>query len=250
MNRIGVQLYTVRAMLNTEAEAMTAIRAIKEIGYDSVQLFRTGEMEKTAGWCKICAELGMPINSILGSLEDCEQNAEALFALCKQYNIPDLGISSPIRTEADAIPFIARVNAFAAKAKENGLTFSYHNHGHEFIKTECGKTVMELFLEGFDANVSFMPDTYWIHDGGFDVRRFLELAEGRVKILHMKDLVRTAEGHTFAPVGDGNLYMEGITALAMQQGIEHFVVEQDKCAEDPLVCLQRSYNCLKKLLKA
>ena len=32
--------------------------------------------------------------------------------------------------------------------------------------------------------------------------------------------------------------------------VKSFVVEQDKCAEDPLVCLQRSYNCLQKLLQA
>ena len=246
MKTIGAQLYTVREQLNTPDQARETIARIKELGYESVQLF--GSVTQAKLFAQAAREAEMPIVGLLSDLGNCEQEQEALFSLCQEYGIGDIGISCGPLDDAGAKAFIPRVNSFAKKAREAGFTFSYHNHGHEFIRTDCGKTVMELFLEGFDpALVDFMPDTYWIHDGGFDVRRFLELAAGRVKILHLKDLKRTAQGHTFAEIGSGNLYFPGILKLAEEIGVEHLVVEQDICERDPLECLKKSVGYLRDL---
>ena len=110
---------------------------------------------------------------------------------------------------------------------------------------------MKFFLEGFDPQtVSFMPNTYWIHDGGYDVRRFLEETQGRVKILHLKDMKRTESGHTFTEVGNGNLYMSGIIKTALEKGIRELVVEQDICEADSVDSLKSSYQTIKKILEA
>lgn len=249
MYKIGAQLYTVRAMMGSEEEMKAALSKIKEIGYDSVQLYDLGTTKKMEACCAYCRQIGLEIAGILTDLDFCEKNREELFALCKTYGIPDVGVSSSITEYGAASAYIPRANAFAKEARAQGFHFSYHNHGHEFIKTSCGKSVMELFLEGFDkATVDFMPDTYWVHDGGFDVRRFIELTHGRVQLLHMKDLVRKKDGHTFAPVGSGNLYMEGILETAREHGIAHFIVEQDQCEKDPMDCLKESYLYLKTRL--
>ena len=102
---------------------------------------------------------------------------------------------------------------------------------------------MALFLKGFDAEtVDFMPDTYWIHDGGYDVRYFLNQTKNRVNILHLKDMMRTEQGHTFTEVGNGNLYFKGIIKTAVDCGIKHFVVEQDRCEGNPIESLSQSYK--------
>ena len=65
---------------------------------------------------------------------------------------------------------------------------------------------MQLLIEGFDEKlVDFMPDTYWLQFGGIDVRAFIEKLSGRIKILHLKDMKRTAEGITYAEIGSGNI---------------------------------------------
>jgi sugar phosphate isomerase/epimerase len=150
----------------------------------------------------------------------------------------------------DAEAYIRRINAFASRAKNAGFTFSYHNHGHEFIKLDCGETAMALFLKGFDAEtVDFMPDTYWLHDGCCDVRYFLEKTRNRVRILHLKDMKRIEQGHTFTEVGNGNLYFEGIIKTAIDCGINEFVVEQDICEGNPLDSLKISYDHIKNILE-
>ena len=241
MRNIGAQLYTVRNTLTTNEEIQRTLQAIKEIGYDSVQLF--GSIELIENCARYAEETGLGIVGVLADIHICEEQERKLFEICGQYNISDIGVSSKFSECRDAEAYIRRINAFASRAKNAGFTFSYHNHGHEFIKLDCGETAMALFLKGFDAEtVDFMPDTYWIHDGGYDVRYFLNQTKNRVNILHLKDMKRTEQGHTFTEVGNGNLYFKGIIKTAVDCGIKHFVVEQDRCEGNPIESLSQSYK--------
>lgn len=241
MRNIGAQLYTVRNTLTTNEEIQRTLQAIKEIGYDSVQLF--GPIELIENCARYAEETGLGIVGVLADSNTCEERERKLFEICGQYKISDIGVSSKFSECRDAGAYIRRINAFASRAKNAGFTFSYHNHGHEFIKLDCGETAMALFLKGFDAEtVDFMPDTYWIHDGGYDVRYFLNQTKNRVNILHLKDMKRTEQGHTFTEVGNGNLYFKGIIKTAFDCGIKHFVVEQDRCEGNPIESLSQSYK--------
>lgn len=248
MRNLGAQLYTVRDKLTDYPQILDTLQAIRDIGYTSVQLFGAPELLKSCA--QAAFDTGLAITGVLGGMNICENYEKELFALCADYSIPDIGISSsfPVCQNPDA--YIQQVNAFAKKARAAGFSFSYHNHGHEFIRLPSGYTPMERFLQGFDREtVDFMPDTYWLHDGGCDVRHFLEQTKGRVKILHLKDLMRTEQGHTYAEVGNGNLYFKGILQTALACGITDFIVEQDECAADPLDSLAVSYRNAKALLE-
>lgn len=248
MKYIGAQLYTVREKLTSSDEIKATLAAIKNIGYDSVQLF--GSIDLASSHAKAAKEEGLAILGVLTDLSECELKSKEWFDLCKEYNIKDIGVSSNFSECQDTKAYIKRVNMFATEANDKGFTFSYHNHNHEFIKLDSGEIPMFSFLEGFETEtVNFMPDTYWLHDGGYDVRYFLEQTEGRVKILHLKDMKCTEEGHTFAELGNGNLYFEGIIKTAHGCGIKHFVVEQDVCEGDPIESLKQSYKFIKSLLE-
>lgn len=108
---------------------------------------------------------------------------------------------------------------------------------------------MSILEEGFDRNlVRLMPDTYWLQHGGVDVRHFLEQAEGRVNILHLKDMKRTVDGQAFAEIGRGNIHFEGILEVAKKIGIEHFIVEQDRCDGNPLDSARISCEYVRSIL--
>ena len=248
MNRIGAQLYTVRELLTSERATASVLGEIKKIGYDSVQLYGGPDvMERCA---KAARAADLDIVGTLSNLTTCQTFEGEIFAICKAYSIPDIGISARLAEFQQPADYIARVNAFAQKVTAAGFTFSYHNHGAEFIRLTDGKRAMDHFLEAFDSDtVCYMPDTYWLHDGGCDVRHFLEQTKNRVKILHLKDLNRTPEGHTFAEVGSGNLYFAGIIKIALESGITNFVVEQDICDTNPIESLQKSFVYVKGLLE-
>lgn len=243
MRQIGLQLYTVKSLLLENIED-TLIK-VRNIGYQSVQLAGSLElMEETA---KVAGKLDIHVAGIMANINQCENESERLFGILNSCNATDIGIGSGAVTYGDAVNFANRANRFAEIAKEAGFTLSYHNHSHEFMRTENGQTVMEIYKKNLEG-VYFMLDTYWIQHGGADVRKAIEDFKGRVKIIHLKDMIRVHEGQTFAPVGYGNLYMEGIIETAKKCGIENFFVEQDVCGENPLICAEKSYNYVKELI--
>ena len=242
---LGIQLYTVRHKMTDRENTYDTLTALKEMGYECVQL--ASSVENMMMTAEICKEIDMKAVGLLCNIDMCEQDGDKLFEIARICGAKDIGISSSIKTEEEAYDIITRANAFAKKARDKGFSFSYHNHSNEFIRGESGKILIELLIEGFDSElVDFMPDTYWIQHGGADVRAFLESIAGRVKILHLKDMKRTVDGPTYAEIGVGNINFKGIAEVAGKIGVEHYIVEQDKCDVDPLISAKTSYDYIIK----
>lgn len=242
---LGIQLYTVRHKMTDREGIYDTLTKLKDMGYECVQL--ASSVENMMMTAEVCKEIDMKAVGLLCNIDMCEQDGDKLFEIARICGARDIGISSGMKTEEEAYDVISRSNAFAKKAKENGFTFSYHNHSNEFIRGESGKTLIQLLVEGFDSKyVDFMPDTYWLQHGGADVRAFLESVAGRIRILHLKDMKRTVDGPTYAEIGSGNINFAGIVEVARNIGVEHYIVEQDKCDVDPLISAKTSYDYITK----
>ncbi len=245
---IALQLYTVRTLLEDVESAKRTLRRIKEIGYEGVQLAcAVSEVRKLSA---LASDIGLTVIGHLGGVADIEKEATVLFSALKEVGACDIGVSGYETTKKGALAFASRLGAVATQVKEAGFRFSYHNHSHEFLRTECGKTVMDIYLETLAPSLfDLMPDTYWLQNAGIDVRDFIEKNATRIKILHLKDMRYAESGAVFAPIGEGNINMKGITRLAKSLGIDTFVVEQDICDGDPLICIEKSYAHLTKMLE-
>ena len=243
---VGIQMYTVRALTDTEENAYNTMVALREMGYEFVQLAgNIDTIELCANAAKRC---GMPVCGILADLDLCETYTDRLLKLAKELGVTEIGISSFKKDTEGSLEIAKRAVAFARKIKEQGFIFSYHNHSHEFIRAEDGRTFMDIMTEGFGKDVWLMPDTYWLQHGGIDVRDFLVTNKGKINTLHLKDMKRTPDGVTFAEIGGGNINMKGIIETARDCGIKYFVYEQDKCDGNPLDSARASVNSLKGLI--
>lgn len=242
---LGVQLYTLRKYLENDNDIKATAKKLKEMGCECVQLFHGDARLESI--CDIFSSEGINIIGTLSSLEVLEGNPE-LFRVCEKYGLKDIGISCGIIDESEVDVFIPRVNAFAKKVKENGFTFSYHNHANEFTRLPSGKTVMDRYLCEFSEDVTLMPDTYWLQTGGVDVREWIELNGSRTVILHLKDLTVHEKKPTFAPVGQGNINFTAIINTARARGIDNFIIEQDICLQDPFECVKMSMDFLRDLI--
>ena len=245
---LGIQIYTVRDLITDEASAIQTIKELQNIGYEAIQL--AGGIDTVILHANAAKKCGMKVIGILTSLETCKEYGQKLIEIARELGAKDIGISGAAKTAEEARALASDANEFAACVKKAGLSFSYHNHSHEFIRVEQDKTVMDILLEEFDKNnVDLMPDTYWLQHGGADVRDFVDRYADRITILHVKDMKRIADGVTFAEVGEGNLTMRGITAEARNKGIGIYIVEQDRCDGDPLYSAKVSYDNLAKILE-
>ena len=244
---LGIQIYTVRSLTETPASAESTVAELKKIGYECIQL--AGSIEVMENCARAAKKCGMRVIGILTNVATLTESFDKVIEIARSVSALDIGISGGARTESAARELVVQANGFAKRIRAEGFSFSYHNHSHEFIRTECGLRVMDILLDGFDeALIDIMPDTYWLQHGGIDVREFIETYGKRTQILHLKDMKRTEEGVTFAEVGAGNINMSGVIKLAKSLGIKNLIVEQDICDGSPLDSAKTSYENLKKII--
>ena len=96
--------------------------------------------------------------------------------------------------------------------------------------------------------MGFTLDTYWVQHAGGDVRHWIDVLGSRIVTLHLKDMQRANGSVTFAEIGRGNLWWDGILPQAKAAGVQHFVVEQDACAGDPMDSIRISLSYLQSKL--
>ena len=238
IQKIAVQLYSVRENFKTPEQAAETFRALKALGYDEAQ---------TAGcygihydqFYALAHEAGIEIIGTHDDFNLMQNDLPLAIANHKALHTSNMGIGGFGAETAEAVErFIETANKIARAIAPEGMKFTYHNHSQEFIRLENGRTAMEMLMEGLDpANTSFVLDTYWVQNAGGDVCAWIEKLSGRIDILHLKDM-GCARNENNRPagfiteVGNGNMDFGRIIETAVRTGVEHFCVEQDNCPVD------------------
>lgn len=233
--KLGVQLYTVRDyLLDPEFTDLTFAK-LSELGYTEAQTARIPKFgAKLFG--ELAAKNGI---SIVGTHYDYKKilnDPEETMEVHRLWGTTNVGIGSmPVeaRNDLDELKkFIAQFNKTAEIYAKEGFKLTYHNHNFEFVRIDGYKTVMDLLYEGFDpANVTFVLDTCWVAAGGGDVVEWIEKLEGRLDILHLKDMYLRNSNGALTPaiteVGHGSVAWDRVLSAAERTGVKHYVVEQD-----------------------
>lgn len=243
----ALQLYTVRD--HCDRDLPGALRRVKEIGYDFVEL--AGFWGKTPEECKqaldnaglkaICTHV--PFEMIRDDLDAVKRACAALeidYACCPIL-LPE---HHPARRHWKRS---ARVlgDAGRALAKE-GITLCYHNHAHEF-NTIWGKYIFDIIMDTAGADgLAAELDIYWTRYGGEDPMKALNQYMDRCPLIHVKDM---APGHdrAFAEVGRGIIDWSAILPAARAAGAKWFIVEQDECPGDSLESAAISFEYMNAL---
>ncbi|RYG34300.1 sugar phosphate isomerase/epimerase [bacterium] len=252
MNRLAVQMYTLRDLVKTRDGLQTALEIIHGIGYGGVQLSAVGCMdgdnpEVTPEDAKEMLDAnGLVCVATHRPLKRLEERTDEEIAFHKTLGCEYVGIGGWFEDTANPASWhtlLKRLDPILDRLKEAGLTFVYHNHSHEWIKNpEDGRAFIEMLID--DPRIDILVDTYWVQHAGPDPSAFLRRLKGRVPVVHLKDKEVVAEGPTFAPVGEGNLDWDSILAACADAGTEWYVVEQDTCRRDPFDCLASSFEYL------
>ena len=113
--------------------------------------------------------------------------------------------------------------------KENGLEFSYHNHGYDFTPYEKGTLYDYLIQNTNPEYVSFELDILWVHQFGQDPLAYLKKYPSRFKLMHVKDLkkgvpvgldVKTSPEND-VPLGSGQINVKAILKQARKSAIKY-----------------------------
>ena len=244
LDRIGVQLYSVRGAMEENVE--TTLARVAEIGYSEVEF--AGYFDRSAQQIRsLLDQNGLTSPATHLSLEVLEDDWDAMLEFAQTVGHHYLVVPSlpeDERTSLDGFHSAAeRLNSLGQRAQEVGLAVAYHNHNFEFAPIEGQVPYDVLVAETDPALVVFEMDLFWITKGGGDPFTYFRAYPGRFHLVHVKDMDDAGE---MVSVGAGSIDFAALFAQSEQAGIRHYFVEHDNAA-DPFASITASYNYLSTL---
>ena len=212
---LGVQMFTLREFTQNEEDLAATLRRVRDMGYRSIQISAFGPLPA-------------------GRIQQLSADKD-LHTLPSQAMLMD-GLAQFL---VEAEPVIVGLQAA-------GISFSYHNHHHEFQHFDGQTWLQTLLQRAPDIKLNLELDTHWIVAGGADPVDWIDKAGHCMPLLHLKDFCLDSKNRRrFAAIGQGNLNWVDILAEAGKHPIEYYLVEQDNCyGEDPFECLSQSLEYL------
>ncbi|HKA58292.1 MAG TPA: sugar phosphate isomerase/epimerase [Gemmatimonadales bacterium] len=245
IDKVGIQLYTVRDQMKADVEGTLA--RIAQIGYKEVEF--AGYFDHPPEHIRAFLDrngLTAPSTHMMADSADGWKKAfDTAKAVGHQYVVAPWIPEEKRKTLDDWKRVAAGFNQAGQMAKDVGLQFAYHNHDFEFPKVE-GQVPYDLLLQTTDPKlVQLEIDLYWITKGGQDPLSYFARWPGRVPLVHVKDSAG-APDHKMTDVGQGSIDWKRIFAKREQAGIKHFFVEHDQPPQ-PFDDIAVSYKYLSQL---
>ena len=253
IDRVGIQLYTVRAAMKTDFEG--TIAKVAATGYKEVEF--AGLFDPKGGYF---GRSPKDVRAILDQNGLAAPSAHAGYDVVEKRWPEALEAANIVGHRYIICPWIdekqrARpggwkravdlFNKAGEASKKAGIQFGYHNHSFEFDPALSldGKLPYDFFLAELNPEfVTMELDLCWISVAGKDPVAYFEKYPGRFPLVHVKDWIKDATtpsayqgamgqsvkfGGRMADVGQGSVDWKHIFAHSEQAGIKHYFVEND-----------------------
>ena len=265
IERVGLQLYTVRDAMKTDFAG--TIAKVAATGYQEVEF--AGYFDHSPKDIRALLDknsLASPSCHVGYDVVEKKwpETLEAAkivghsYIICPWINEKQRGEPGGWKRAADLF------NKAGEASQKEGIQFGYHNHSFEFQPAETlgGKLPYDFLLAETDPKLVVMEmDLCWISVAGQNPIDYFDKYPDRFALVHVKDWVKDSthssgyegamgqtvryNGH-MADVGQGSIDWKNLFAHDDKAGIKHYFVENDypKSAFDDI---KISYNYLRDL---
>jgi sugar phosphate isomerase/epimerase len=258
IDRLGLQLYTVRDQMGKDFEGTLA--KVAAAGYREVEF--AGYFDHPPKDVRAILDrhkLAAPSTHVdFASVETkLAQVIESSHVIGHTF-IVNPWLDEEMRKQPDVWTRVAATFNKAGEAcKKAGIQFAYHNHHFEFVPVN-GVMPFDQLLKECDASLVKMElDLCWITVARQDPLVYFQRDPGRFPLVHVKGLKKIPEGQAPVPfdqaipditdVGTDDIVdWKRIFAKADQAGIRHYFVEHD-AAPSPLDSISASARYLNAL---
>jgi sugar phosphate isomerase/epimerase len=228
----GLQLYSLRDDMPKDPKGV--LKQVASFGYKQIESYEGPQgmfwgMSNT-DFKKYMDDLGMVIVSSHCDInKGFEKKAAEAAAIGMKYLIcPYLG---PQKTLDDYKKHAENFNKKGEICKKNGIRFAYHNHDYSF-KLVDGQMPQDVMMGITDpSTVDYEMDMYWVVTAAQDPEAWLKKYKDRFRLCHVKDRTKGAtEAADTCTLGEGSIDYAKILKTAQENGMEYYIVEQEKYA--------------------
>ncbi len=244
----GIQLYTLRDIIGDDPKGV--IESLAEFGYKQIESYE-GQMGifwdmSHTDFKKFLDDLGLEMVSTHANVfENFEQKVEQLAEVGATYvTCPYIG---PQESIDDFKELADTFNELGETAQNAGLRFAYHNHDYSFVELD-GELPQDVMMSNTDPDlVDFQMDIYWVVAAGEDPTEWMRKYPNRFSSGHVKDY-SGGENPESVVLGTGTINYPSVLDVAKQNGMKHFIVEQEAYTDTtPLDAAEADAEYMKNL---
>ena len=260
MPKKAVQQFMLGTVLNNETQARETLAALKNAGYDGIELcgfmihpigFMVKLLTKAVGmpvgkggnldWHKLVQEAGLSVVSLHTDLGSLERDAKAVAQEARSFGTRYVVITGMYRfdygDEVAVHDLAARLNKAGETLLQEGVELLYHNHNCELRRVNAQKRAYDILLEETDPRfVNFEFDSYWFTEGGANALAWMQHLGSRMKLWHINDRGSRVQGSAVTPIlktdsmelGTGNMDLDGLLQKALQVNVEAVILESHR----------------------
>ena len=238
LGRVGVQLYTLRTLMDEDVAA--TLDAVASIGYREVEFAGTfghspAQLREWLDASGLSAPAAHIDPTLLGPdrIEATLEEASVLGHrwLIQAFTPEDQRTAGGYRRVAE------NLNRAGEAGAAGGIRTGYHNHAFEFESLE-GTTGFDILASELDPEFADIEiDLHWAHVGGADPLALFAEYPGRFRLCHVKD---ADEAGGMVDVGAGVIDWASIFGRSDEAGLQHWFVEHDR-PQDPLASVEASF---------
>lgn len=245
--KIGLQLYTVREIF--AADPIGTLEKVAKIGYREVEYGGGGyDAMDHAALRAAMDRLGLTAPSIHVGYDALAGQFDAAVTMAHTLGADTIVLpwmEPKYREPAAWRTVVADANRFAARLKDAGLGFAYHNHDFEFLVKDGDTSLFDMLIAERDpALVQIELDLFWAVKARQDPKALIGRVAGQIYAYHVKDM--TAAGD-MTSVGKGVIDFADIFTLNDVAGVRHFYVENDQSPAPYLPDITTSFTTLSRL---
>lgn len=274
----AVQQFMLGTVLNNEKQTRETLRAMKEAGYEGIELcgFMIHPMgmvvrllTQAAGmpvgkggnlnWHSLVRESGLQVVSLHLDLGTLERDVKAAAEEAKSYGTKYIVITGMYRfdygSEGAVRSLVERLNIVGKKLKEYGIELLYHNHNCELRFVNETQRAYDILIEQTDPEyVNFEFDSYWFAEGGADALYWMKQIGSRMKLWHINDRGSRMDGASMTPIlktdsmelGTGNMPLDALMEQAKSVSVDAVILESHRnwIEKSPVKSFQRSAKYL------
>lgn len=248
--KFAAQLYTLRNELKKDFHGV--LWKLKRMGWDGVQIdglhgYSAKNIAKTLKEIKLqTAGMHVPLKRIVNDLDTVLEEA-------KLFDTKDIicpYIDEHLHNEEGFKKVKKHLEEAAKTVKPLGYRISYHNDdSYDFQYTVEGKVALEYLLTPQKERLIYPElDTFWIKYSGYDPLKIIKKYKNAMPMIHLKDM-SSDNKNMFTEIGEGQIDFQPILSWGEKNGVEWYIVEQDKCDVNPFESLEISLNNLINMAK-
>jgi len=235
--KIGIQVSSLKPLLQTPQQVAAAFARMKQIGCGVVQLqwiHPSVPLEVIAKACEGMESVGtQDFYDLVGENFEYYVNLNRLTKgkwLCVS-RIPDR-----LKSEEKLPLYVEELRQMQKKLDAFGQKLCFHPVSADYQAIPSMDAVSWL-LENM-PELEICLDLSHLNKNCADMPGFIRKYAGRICMVHFKDGI----GDTLVPAGQGDTRWDGVVAACLEAGVPYGFAEQERWESDPYDCLKEAMD--------